>query len=464
MYLQKISDKEKKQFSKHFSLETDYLHSIFNGITVHQITVSSAVSLIVSALLLICSALISAAEVAFFSLDPQILNELEESENKTDKNILRLLNKPQRLLATILISNNFTNVAVILLITHFTTTLLNFDSAPFLGFVFQAIIITSLILLFGEIMPKVYATQFAKKTAQLTVPMLSTLEKILGPFVSVLVNSTSFVNTRLVKHTRSNISMDELSHALELTSNSKDEDTEILEGIIKFGNIQVVDIMTPRVDMVDVDLKVNYKELLDVIIKSGYSRIPIYSGTSDNIKGLLYSKDLLPHLDKPANFRWQSLMRPAFYVPETKKIDDLLNEFQENKVHLAFVVDEYGGTAGLITMEDILEEIVGDISDEYDDEELLFTKIDNHTFIFEAKIQLNDFFKIAEIAEEDFVKVTDEVETLAGLILELKGDIPAKNERIDYGKYVFEIIAADNRRIKKVKLYIKNDFANEDAS
>jgi gliding motility-associated protein GldE len=413
-------------------------------------------------LLLMCSALISAAEVAFFSLDPQTLNELEESDNKTDKNILRLLNKPQRLLATVLISNNFVNVAVILLITHFTTTLLNFDSAPFLGFIFQAFIITSLILLFGEIMPKVYATQFAKRTAQLTVPMLSTLEKLLGLFVSVLVNSTSFVNTRLVKQTRSNISMDELSHALELTSNSKDEDTEILEGIIKFGNIQVVDIMTPRVDMVDVDLKVNYKELLDVVIKSGYSRIPIYSGTNDNIKGLLYSKDLLPHLDKPSNFRWQSLMRPAFYVPETKKIDDLLSEFQDNKVHLAFVVDEFGGTSGLITMEDILEEIVGDISDEYDDEELLFTKIDNHTFIFEAKIQLNDFFKIAEIEEEDFVKVTNEVETLAGLILELKGDIPAKNERIDYGKYVFEIIAADNRRIKKVKLYIKNDFTNED--
>ena len=257
--------------------------------------------------------------------------------------------------------------------------------------------------------------------------------------------------------------MDELSHALELTSNIKDEDTEILEGIIKFGNIQVVDIMTSRVDMVDVDIKMNYKQLLDVIIQSGYSRIPVYANTRDNIKGLIYSKDLLPHLDKPTNFRWQTLVRPAYYVPETKKIDDLLSEFQENKIHLAFVVDEYGGTSGLITLEDILEEIVGDISDEYDDEEILFTKIDNHTFIFEAKIQLNDFFKIAEIEENDFIKVTEEVETLAGLILELKGDIPAKNERIDYGRYVFEIVAADNRRIKKVKLYIKDDFTKENA-
>jgi len=439
-------------------LETDVLYSTFAGITVHPVTLSAIISLIISVLLLGFSGIISAAEVAFFSLDPQNMNELEESERKADHNILRLLQTPQRLLATILIANNFVNVAVILLLTHFTTTILNFDSAPVLGFIFQTIIITFAILLFAEIVPKVYATQFARKTASYTVPYLSTLEKLFGPFVSFLVNSTSIVNRKLAKHNHSNISMDELSHALELTSNSRDEDTELLEGIIKFGNIQVVDIMTSRVDMVVVDIKTNYKQLLELIIKSGYSRIPVYTGTRDNIKGLLYGKDLLPHLDKPANFRWQSLVRQAYFVPETKMIDDLLNEFQENRVHLAMVVDEYGGTSGLITLEDILEEIVGDISDEYDNEEQLFTKIDNHTFIFEAKILLNDFFKIAEIEEEDFVKVTEEVETLAGLILELKGDIPAKNERIGYGRYVFEIVAADNRRIKKVKLYIKDDF------
>jgi CBS domain containing-hemolysin-like protein len=220
----------------------------------------------------------------------------------------------------------------------------------------------------------------------------------------------------------------------------------------------VVDIMTSRVDMVVADIKSSYKQILDIIIESGYSRIPVFAGTRDNIKGLLYSKDLLPHLDKPANFRWQSLMRQAYYIPETKMIDDLLIEFQENHVHIALVVDEYGGISGLISLEDILEEIVGDISDEYDDEQELFTKIDNHTFIFEAKILLNDFFKIAEIDEDDFLKETEEVETLAGLILELKGDFPAKNERIDFGRYVFEIVAADSRRIKKVKLYIKDDF------
>ena len=441
---------------------TDVLYSIYGGITIHPLTVSAAISLIVSILLLCFSAIISASEVAFFSLDPKTLNELEESESKADRNILRLLKIPQRLLATMLIGNNFLNVAVIFLLTYFTNTILNFDSAPLLGFIFQTIIITFAILLFAEIIPKVYATQFAQKTAVYTVPYLSAIEKLFGVFVSFLVNSTSFVNNRLAKHNHSNISMDELSHALELTSNNKDEDTEILEGIIKFGNIQVVDIMTSRVDMVIVDIKTNYKKLLEIKIESGYSRIPVYAGTRDNIKGLLYSKDLLPHLDKPANFRWQTLIRPAYYVPETKKIDDLLNEFQTNKVHLAIVVDEYGGTSGLVTLEDILEEIVGDISDEYDNEEVLFTKIDNHTFIFEAKILLNDFFKIAEIEEDDFVKVTEEVETLAGLILELKGDIPTKNERIDYGRYVFEIVAADNRRIKKVKLYIKDDFKNSD--
>ena len=441
---------------------TDVLYSIYGGITIHPLTVSAAISLIVSILLLCFSALISASEVAFFSLDPKTLNELEESESKADRNILRLLKIPQRLLATMLIGNNFLNVAVIFLLTYFTNTILNFDSAPLLGFIFQTIIITFAILLFAEIIPKVYATQFALKTAVYTVPYLSAIEKLFGVFVSFLVNSTSFVNNRLAKHNHSNISMDELSHALELTSNNKDEDTEILEGIIKFGNIQVVDIMTSRVDMVIVDIKTNYKKLLEIKIESGYSRIPVYAGTRDNIKGLLYSKDLLPHLDKPANFRWQTLIRPAYYVPETKKIDDLLNEFQTNKVHLAIVVDEYGGTSGLVTLEDILEEIVGDISDEYDNEEVLFTKIDNHTFIFEAKILLNDFFKIAEIEEDDFIKVTEEVETLAGLILELKGDIPTKNERIDYGRYVFEIVAADNRRIKKVKLYIKDDFKNSD--
>lgn len=436
-------------------METDSLQITFAAISVLPLTLSGVVALISSILLLMLSAIISASEVAFFSLDPQTLDEMENSAVKPDQRTLQLLQNPQRLLATILIGNNFVNVSIIILLTFFTNSVLDFTNTPIFGFVFQTIIITFLLLLFGEITPKIYATRFVLKTTRMSVQIIFGLEKIFGPFVSLLVNSTSMVNTRLSKLNKNNISMHELSQALELTSNSKDEDTEILEGIIKFGNIQVVDIMTPRVDMVDVDIKTTYKDLLSVIVEHGYSRIPVYSGSRDNIRGILYAKDLLAHLDKPANFRWQSLVRSAYYVPETKKIDDLLNEFQNTKVHLAIVVDEYGGTSGMITLEDILEEIVGDISDEYDDEEKLFTKLDNHTFIFEAKIQLNDFFKIAEIEETDFIKVTDEVETLAGLILEIKGEIPAKNEQIQYNHYVFEILSVDNRRIKKVKLSIK---------
>lgn len=437
-------------------MDISLLLSIFDGITIHPADIPAIVSLILSILLLVCSALISGSEVAFFSFSPAVLHEMEESDKKTDKKILNALKQPQRLLATILIGNNFVNVAIILLLTRFTTTILNFENAPLVGFVFQTIIITFILLLFGEIMPKVYATQYGRKTATATVNFLAALEKIFSPFVKILVSSTSVVNKRLEKHSHTNISIDELSQALELTSKNTDEDTEILEGIIKFGNIQVSDIMTSRVDIVDVDIKFDFKSLLSIIAESGYSRIPVYSGNRDNIRGIVYSKDLLPHLDKPANFRWQSIIRQAYYVPETKKIDDLLNEFQENKIHLALVVDEYGGTSGLITLEDILEEIVGDIADEYDEEEKLYTKIDSHTFVFEAKILLNDFYKIAEIEKEDFVKETEDVETLAGLILELKGEIPAKNEQIKYGRYTFEILAVDDRRIKEVKLYIKD--------
>ncbi|MBN2767141.1 MAG: gliding motility-associated protein GldE [Paludibacteraceae bacterium] len=435
--------------------------SVFQGITVYPISPAAIISIIVSLILLGVSAIISASEVAFFSLGSQAIDEMRSSENKAAHRVVKLLVKPQRLLATILIANNFVNVSIILLLTVFSNMILNFENAPVIGFIFQTIIITFLLLLFGEIMPKIYATQYASKVSIFTAPLLAILETLFSPFVSLLVNSTSTVNNRLAKHAHSNISMDELSQALELTSNSQDEDTDILEGIIKFGNIQVVDIMTSRVDVVDIDIKTAYKQLLEIIIRSGYSRIPVYSGSRDNIKGILYSKDLLPHIDKPATFRWQSLIRQAYYVPETKKIDDLLSEFQKNHVHLAIVIDEYGGASGLVTLEDILEEIVGDISDEYDDEEKLFVKLDNHTFIFEAKIQLNDFFKIEEIEAHDFIKISDEVETLAGLILEIKGEIPQKSERIGYGRYVFEILAVDNRRIKKVKMFIREDYKEE---
>lgn len=428
---------------------------VLENITFNPFSFSDLISLIIAFTLLILSGMISASEVAFFSFSPKNLDEMEQGTDKSEKKILLLLQNPQKLLAAILIGNNFVNVAIILILTYVTNNLINFTEAPLLGFIFQTIIITFLLLLMGEILPKVYASKEARKVAVFTMPLLNALLKIFKPFIRLLVNSTSALNTKLARHNKSNISINELSQALELTSGNNDEDTEILEGIIKFGNIQVVDIMTPRVDIDDIDIKTSYRKLLDKIVHSGYSRIPVYSGTHDNIKGILYSKDLLPHLDKPDTFRWQTLIRQVYYVPETKMIDDLLSEFQKNKVHLAIVVDEYGGTSGLVTLEDIIEEIIGDISDEYDEDEQLYTKLDNHTFIFEAKILLNDFFKIDEIDEEDFVKVTGDVETLAGLILELKGEIPNKNERIGFDKYVFEILSVDNRRIKKVKLYIR---------
>ncbi len=433
-----------------------------NDIHFLPFTLEITIEFIVSLLLLFVSAIISASEVAYFSLGQQTISELADNKNVNAQKAYKLIENPQRLLATILITNNLVNVTIVLLLAYATSAVLDFSSAPFAGFIFQTIVVTFLLLLFGEILPKLFASQKALSVSIFTAPFLLVLSRFFSPVINLLINTTNIVNHKLTRHHHRNISKDELSQALELTSDSSDEDKEILEGIIRFGDKRVVDIMTSRIDMVDFDLKMNYKQLLEKVIEAGYSRIPVYAESRDNIKGVLYAKDLLTHLDKPANFRWQSLIRSAFYVPETKMIDDLLGDFQRNKVHLAIVVDEYGGTSGLVTLEDILEEIVGDISDEYDEEEKLFSKIDNHTFVFEAKIQLNDFFKLDEIDAGLFEKISGEVETLAGLILEIKGEMPTKGERFDYEHYVFEIMAADNRRIKKVKLYIKNDPREEE--
>ena len=438
-------------------MDPDNFSPVLLGIISSQpLSFSAYVSLILGILLLFCSAFVSASEVAFFSLEPQDVDELRQKDNTNANNVLKLLEYPQKLLATILISNNFVNVAIIILITYFSTSLFDFSMSPILGFVIQTIVITFLLLLFGEIMPKVYATQYPMKMALFAASTLLTLEKILSPFVALLVKSSTIMNADKVK-TRNNISMDELSQALELTSDTEDDEKDMLEGIIKFGNIQVADIMRSRVDIVSVEIKSSYKELMQMIVESGYSRIPVFSENHDNIKGLIYSKDLLPHLDKPDNFRWQTLIRPAYFVPESKKIDDLLKEFQETKVHLAIVVDEYGGTSGLVTLEDILEEIVGDISDEYDDEEKMYVKVDDTTYVFEGKILLNDFYKVTDIDESVFEKVTEDVETLAGLVLELKGEIPKKGDKVNMGPYEFEVVAVDNRRINKIRFHVNED-------
>lgn len=411
--------------------------------------------------LLFLSAFVSSSENAFFSLSPVDMETLKKEETKRDALILKLLQQPQRLLATILITNNFVNIVITLLFAYFTSQLFDFGASKVLEFVVETVAITFLLLLFSEITPKVYATSHPLRTCRITCGGLNVLRVLLYPFASLLVKSTAKVKPRTegANHT---LSMDELSQAVELTTIQNEEEKDILEGITKFGNRQVSDIMRPRMDMVDIDIRQNFKQLLSVMISSGYSRIPVYAGTSDCIKGIIYAKDIIPHLDKAPSFRWQSLIRPAYFVPESKRLDNLLAEFQEHKVHLAIVVDEYGGTAGLVTLEDILEEIVGEISDEYDEEEQQYTRLEDNVYLFEGKTLLNDFYKITDIDEDTFEKVSTEIETLAGLVLELKGDFPKAGEIITYGRFVFEVVSVDKRRIKTIKVTIQQDEeANE---
>ncbi len=433
------------------------LLNIFNEVSFTVPGWTDYLTLALSLLALVLAGYFAAWEVAYFTLDSKETNDMLESDDKREQAVIKLLSSPQKLLATIIIGSNVANITFIILALTFTYNIFDFSLQPVWGFFISVTLIGLALLIPGQIIPKVHASDHARKTVLKSTGALLALQAIFKPFIELLANSKTLINNKLTRRNLNLISVDELSQALDLSEEQQEEDKEMLEGIIKFGIIQVSDIMTSRVDMVSVDIKLNFKQLVDLIIESGYSRLPVYSGNRDNIKGILFSKDLLPHLDKSPNFRWQSLIRQPYYVPETKKIDDLLNEFQENRVHLALVVDEYGGTSGLVTLEDIIEEIVGDISDEYDEEETLFQKIDNHTYIFEAKISLSDFFKAAEINSSLFEDITEDVETLAGMILEIKGEMPEKKEMIGYEHYVFEILAKDKRRIKKVKLHIKND-------
>lgn len=432
-------------------LETNELLLILNNfdIVFKPISLSIIAELCAMVLLLFFSALISGSEVAVFSLSPKNIREIEDAQTNKSKKLLKLLRMPERLLATILIANNFVNIAIVILSTYITSSLLDLSHSPTFGFVIQVVVVTFLLLLFGEIVPKVYAAQYALRFSKYMALPLIFLEKALRPLGSILVNSTSFVNKRISK--KQNISMDDLSQALELTADEMSEEIEILEGIVKFGNINVDEIMRARVDVVAVDIRTSFSKLKSIIIESGYSRIPVYDGAFDNVRGILYVKDLLPHHHKPNTFRWQSLIRPPYFVPETKKISDLLEEFQTKKNHMAIVVDEYGGTSGIISMEDILEEIVGDITDELDDQQDFYTIEDDGSYLFEGKTLLNDFFKLIDIEDDVFDKIKGDADTLAGLILEMKGEIPQKKEIFTYQGYEFVIEAVDNRRIKKIR-------------
>lgn len=430
-----------------------FLLDISSYITVNPISPSILISILLAFFLILLSGFASASEIAFFSLSPADLEAMDPDKSPLDMLVQKLRDDSERTLATILITNNLVNVTIIMLCNYIFTNLLTF-SAEWLQFLCVTILLTFLLLLFGEIIPKVYGNTNPLAFCRKAVKGVMFFRKLFWPIETILLKSGAFAEKVLQKENRQ-LSIDDLEQALELTDKSdiKDEQS-MLQGIIRFGDETAKEVMTSRQDIIDLDIRCSYEDVLKCIVDNNYSRIPVYQDNKDNIRGVLYIKDLLPHLSKPANFRWQSLIRPSYFVPETKKIDDLLREFQENKVHIAIVVDEFGGTSGIVTLEDILEEIVGEINDEYDEEEHNYTKLDANSYIFEGKTLLNDFTKILNLPDDEFDDVEGDADSLAGLLLEIKGDFPAVHEILKYKRYTFEVLEIDERRISKVKVII----------
>ena len=415
---------------------------------------------IVVILLLVGSALISGAEVAFFSLQLKAVEELDE--NNTDprlQRVIALLKRPKRLLATILVANNFINIAIVLVFSVLSHSFLSGIENPIVVLIIEIGIITSIILIFGEILPKVYANRNALHFSKRMALLISFLDRYILFWITYpMSQTTSFLEKRLGDQ-KNQFSVDKLSQALELTGDDEttSDEQRILEGIVNFGNTDTREVMCPRMDMFALSDELTLDEIIPIILEQGFSRIPVFHEKKDNIKGILYTKDLLPNLNNP-NFAWQGVLKPPIYVPENKKLDDLLKEFQQKKIHLAIVVDEYGGTSGLITLEDIMEEIVGDISDEFDDHDLSYSRIDDLTYVFEAKISLKDFFKAIHLEEiEIFENVKGDSETLAGLLLELAKKFPRKGQKIKFEGYVFTVEELDQMRIKQVKVELPNE-------
>ena len=434
----------------------DYLQDLLSGVHINPIGFGEIFAGVLACLLLLVSGFASGSEIAFFSLSPTDLNELDEEKHNADKQIKRLRNDSERTLATILIANNLINVTIIMLCNYFFASLIDFGTAQWLEFVVITVLLTFLLLLFGEIMPKVYCGQHALAVCRAFAPAITVLGKLFYPLSSVLIRSGALA-AKVVQQENHVLSVDDLEQALELTDKEElKEEQNMLEGIVRFGDETAKEVMTSRQDIVDLDFRSTFPDVIKCIVENNYSRIPVYQDSIDHVRGILYIKDLLPHLGKPANFRWQSLIRPPYFVPETKKIDDLLRDFQENKVHIAIVVDEFGGTSGLITLEDILEEIVGEINDEYDEEEKNYVRINANTYVFEGKTLLSDFYKILKLDDDVFEEVEGDADTIAGLLLEIKGDFPKMHEKIVYKQFTFEILDMEERRISKVKVTIRS--------
>ena len=434
----------------------DYLQELFREVVLFPegpLGFGTLFTLFLIILLLFCSALASGSEIAFFSLSPSDINELEDEKKQTDKQIVQLRQDSERTLATILIANNLINVTIIMLCSNFFSHIISFgEGAKWLEFIIITVLLTFMLLLFGEIMPKIFCRQHALAMCRFMAPIINWLGSLFRPLSGILIRS-GMIAGKIVQKENHVLSVDDLEQALELTDKEElKEEQNMLEGIVRFGDETAKEVMTSRQDIVDLDFRSTFPEVISCIVENNYSRIPVFQESIDNVRGILYIKDLLPHLSKPASFRWQSLIRPPYFVPETKKIDDLLRDFQNNKVHIAIVVDEFGGTSGLITLEDILEEIVGEINDEYDDEEKTYVRINANTYIFEGKTLLSDFYKILKTDDDIFEEVEGDADTLAGLLLELKGDFPSEHERIEYGPFKFEIVQLDGHRISKIKV------------
>lgn len=424
-----------------------------------------SISLFVLLILLFASAMVSGSEVAFFSLNHDDLEDCLKSNKTSDKAIIRLLNNPKRLLATVLILNNTLNVAIVTLSTFMMWHVIGTQTTEGMIVVTLILLLTFFIVFFGEVIPKIYATQNNLKFARRTSVMLAFSNTILKPLSFFLIAISQVVEKRFEKRGY-NISMEELNEALEITTDDKisDEEKEIIRGIMTFGTISVRQVMRSRVDITAIESDTNFKDLIDIVNKSGFSRLPVYQESLDKIEGILYIKDLLPHIDKDEEFHWQKLLQPGYFVPENKKIDTLLRDFQEKRVHIAIVVDEYGGTSGLITLEDVIEEIVGEINDEFDEDEIAHRKLDDKTYVFEGKISLNDFCKVVGEDPLIFEDVKGESESLGGLILELHSKLPHAGEKIIFGKYVFTAVAVDKRRIKKVRVLINESAGDDEAA